>query len=225
MLDFDYQLHKPLRELVYEQLRHRILTGDFKPGTRMMEVELAQELGVSRTPIREAIRQLEKEGLITIEPRKGAYVSDVSINDLLDILEVRQDLEGLAASLAANRVTKTQLKELEAATKAYSVAIAKNDTENIIKYDEIFHKLIVSSTGNSALMKISETVQDLALRFRYLYYDDFSRFVNMASEHKDILDAIKSGNSIEARKVADEHVNKLKEFVVSEGDHAFKISK
>lgn len=100
MLNLDLQNHRPLREIVYEELKRQILVGEIPPGTRMMEVELADEMGVSRTPIREAIRKLEKEGLVTIEPRRGAYASDISIKDMLDVLEVRQDLEGMAAALA-----------------------------------------------------------------------------------------------------------------------------
>jgi len=222
MFDYNYQMHRPLREIVYDQLRLKILTGSLKPGTRMMEVELAEEMGVSRTPVREAIRQLEKEGLIDIEPRRGAYVSDISVSDMVDILEVREDLEGLAASLAAGRITDEEVAEMEKVAKLYSEAIEKNDTEAIIKYDEMFHKLIVSSSGNKTLVNLSEIVQDLALRFRYLYYDDFSRYVNMPSEHKNILEAIASGDSKAARKVADGHVKKLKDFVIREGDKAFK---
>ena len=88
MLNFDIQNHRPLREIVYEELKMQILTGKIIPGTRMMEVELADDMGVSRTPIREAIRQLEKEGLVTIEPRRGAYASQISVKDMVDILEV-----------------------------------------------------------------------------------------------------------------------------------------
>ena len=102
MLNFDIQNHKPLREMVYEELKMQILKGSIIPGTRMMEVELAEEMGVSRTPIREAIRKLEKEGLVTIEPRRGAYASMISTEDMVEILEVRQDLEGLAAYFAAD---------------------------------------------------------------------------------------------------------------------------
>ena len=95
MLNFDIQNHRPLREMVYEELKMQILTGAIIPGTRMMEVELAEEMGVSRTPIREAIRKLEKEGLVTIEPRRGAYASQISTGDMVEILEVRQSMEGL----------------------------------------------------------------------------------------------------------------------------------
>ncbi|ETJ99646.1 transcriptional regulator, GntR family [Eubacterium nodatum ATCC 33099] len=113
MLNFELQNHRPLREIVYEQLKIQILTGKIAPGTRMMEVELAEDLGVSRTPVREAIRKLEKEALVVIEPRRGAYVSDVSVKEMVDTLVVREDLEALAASLTAKRITKEELEGLE----------------------------------------------------------------------------------------------------------------
>lgn len=222
MLNFDLQNHRPLREIVYEQLKFQILTGKITPGTRMMEVELAEEMGVSRTPVREAIRKLEKEGMVNIEPRRGAYASDISVKDMVDILEVREDLEGLAASLAAERITEEQTEELRRITKGYGDAIQNSDTEQIIHFDELFHKHIVSCTGNNTLIQLSETVQELALRFRYLYYDDFSRYENMPVEHKQIIDAITSGDVETARIVADEHVRKLKEFVLEAGENAFK---
>ncbi|MEG0923767.1 MAG: GntR family transcriptional regulator [Anaerovoracaceae bacterium] len=224
MLNFDLQNHRPLREIVYEELKMQILTGKVVPGTRMMEVELADDMGVSRTPVREAIRKLEKEGLVTIEPRKGAYASNISVKDMVDVLEVREDLEGLAASLAASRITKEQREELIRATQGYSDAVKANDTEKIIHYDEMFHKLIVTCSGNKTLIQFGETVQELALRFRYLYYDDFSRYEKMPMEHKEIIDAIVSGDSESARVAADKHVKKLKEFVVTEGEKVFKGS-
>ncbi|MGF6376918.1 DNA-binding GntR family transcriptional regulator [Clostridiales Family XIII bacterium PM5-7] len=222
MLNFDLQNHRPLREIVYEHLKFQILTGKITPGTRMMEVELAEEMGVSRTPIREAIRKLEKEGMVSIEPRRGAYASDISMKDMVDILEVREDLEGLAASLAAERITEEQVEELRRITKGYSEAIQNSDTEKIIQFDEKFHKHIVGCTGNNTLIQLSETIQELALRFRYLYYDDFSRYVNMPVEHKEIIDAITSGDAQTARVVADEHVKKLKDFVMKAGENGFK---
>lgn len=222
MLNFDLQNHRPLREIVYEQLKMQILTGKIVPGTRMMEVELADEMGVSRTPVREAIRKLEKEGLVTIEPRRGAYASDISVKDMVDTLEVREDLEGLAAALAAERMSAEQIEELIKITRGYSEAIKNSDMEKIISYDEQFHKYIVACSGNKTLIQLSETVQELALRFRYLYYDDFSRYENMPVEHKHIIEAITSGDIEEARTVADEHVKKLKEFVIREGEAQFR---
>ena len=224
MINFDLENHKPLREIVYDQLKRQILTGKISPGTRMMEISLADEMGVSRTPVREAIRKLEKEGLVTIEPRRGAYASNISVIDVIDTLEVREELEGFAAALAAERITNAEIDEMVAMTEKYAEAVTANDTEQIIHYDEMFHKAIVKASRNKTLIKISETVQELVLRFRYVYYDDFSRYENMPREHREIIAAIRKGSADEAKKVADTHVRKLKDLVIRQGEEIFKIS-
>lgn len=222
MLNFDLQNHRPLREIVYEQLKRQILTGRILPGTRMMEVELAEEMGVSRTPVREAIRKLEKEGLVTIEPRRGAYASDISLKDMVDTLEVREDLEGLAAALAAERMSAEQVEELVKITENYSQAVRDSNAEQMIRFDEQFHKYIVTCSDNKTLIQLSETVQGMVLRFRYLYYKDLARYENMPMEHRDIIAAIKGGDGGTARQAADGHVKRLKEFVIREGETMFK---
>ena len=222
MLNLDLQNHRPLREIVYEQLKLQILTGKIVPGTRMMEVELALDMGVSRTPVREAIRKLEKEGLVVIEPRRGAYVSDISLKDMVDTLVVREDLEGLAASLATKNVTEEDVNELETIVSGYSNAITVGDIEKSIQFDESFHRRIVELSGNKTLIQLFASVQEMALRFRYLYYDDFSRYENMPVEHHNIIAAIREGDSEKAREVSDAHVEKLKQFVINEGETAFR---
>lgn len=217
MLNFDIQNHKPLREMVYEELKMQILTGAIIPGTRMMEVELADEMGVSRTPIREAIRKLEKEGLVTIEPRRGAYASMISTEDMVAILEVRQDLEGLAAFFAADRMQPAQLDELKAECANYDDAVTRGSMEDMIKHDTRFHRIIVDSCHNKILVQMIEQLQELVLRFRYIYYDNFKRAENMPEEHAAILKAIEKGNAAEARAAADVHIDRLKELVIKEG--------
>ena len=217
MLNFDIQNHKPLREMVYEELKMQILKGSIIPGTRMMEVELAEEMGVSRTPIREAIRKLEKEGLVTIEPRRGAYASMISTDDMVEILEVRQDLEGLAAYFAANRMTDGQMEELRQVSDNYNDAVKRGNMEDMIKYDTRFHHIIVESCHNKILVQMIEQLQELVLRFRYIYYDNFRRAEKMPEEHKAIIAAIAEGNEDKARAAADIHIERLKELVVKEG--------
>ncbi len=217
MLNFDIQNHKPLREMVYEELKMEILTGAIVPGTRMMEVELAEEMGVSRTPIREAIRKLEKEGLVTIEPRRGAYASMISTKDMVEILEVRQDLEGLAAYFAASRMTPDQLAELKKEYNKYNEAVKSGIMEDMIKHDTKFHRIIVDSCHNKILVQMIEQLQELVLRFRYIYYDNFKRAENMPAEHAEILNAIESSNAEAARYAADIHIDRLKELVITEG--------
>ena len=222
MINFDLQNHRPLREIVSEELKREILVGEIAPGTRMMEIELADEMGVSRTPVREAIRKLEKEGLVTIEPRKGAYASDVSIKDMVDVLEVREDLEAMAAAMAAQKVNKDEKQALIEATMEYKEAVESERTEDIIRCDEKFHQLIVNYSGNKTLIQLFSQVQELALRFRYLYYDDFSRYERMPMEHREIEEAILSGDYEKARVAAGEHVKKLKQFVIDEGEKIFQ---
>ncbi len=225
MLNLDLQNHRPLREIVYEELKRQILVGEIAPGTRMMEVDLADDMGVSRTPVREAIRKLEKEGLVTIEPRRGAYASDISIKDMVDVLEVRQNLEGMAAALAARKVTEEEKRDFIKASQAYNDAVSSGNTEEIIKCDEYFHQLIVNYSNNKTLMQLLSQVQELALRFRYIYYDDFSRYERMPMEHEEIEEAILSGDTKKARVVAEKHVENLKEFVTAQGENLFKSTK
>lgn len=216
MLNFDIQNHRPLREMVYEELKMQILTGAIIPGTRMMEVELAKEIGVSRTPIREAIRKLEKEGLVTIEPRRGAYASQISTEDMVDILEVRQNMEGLAAFFAASRMTPEQLQELKEVSELYNEAVKTGEMEEMIKHDTRFHRIIVESCNNKILVKMIEQLQELVLRFRYIYYDNFKRAENMPDEHYEILHAIETGDADAARYAADIHIDRLKQLVINE---------
>ena len=216
MLNLDIQNHKPLREVVYEELKKQILTGKIVPGTRLMEIELAENLGVSRTPIREAIRKLEKEGLVTIEPRKGAYAAQLSRKDMLDILEVRQEMEGLAADFAAQRMDEDGKKALRAAAQDYKEALSSGDTERMIEDDTKFHRIIVEATGNKVLINMVEQLQELVLRFRYLYYENFKQVEDMISEHEDIIRAIESGDAQLARKAAAAHIEMLEETVMSE---------
>lgn len=225
MLDFDLQSHKPLREIVYDQLKVQILEGKITPGTRMMEVSLAEEMGVSRTPVREAIRKLERDGLVVIEPRRGAYASEISVKDIVDTLIVREDLESLAAELAAKVITPDQISELKEVAKRFANAIDAGDPERMIDGDEEIHRLIVTFSGNKTLMQLSETVQELALRFRYLYFDDFSRYRHVPDEHNAIIDALQDGDADRAREAARTHVHNLRQFVIDEGATAFKNKK
>lgn len=217
MINLDIQNHRPLREIVYEELKNQILTGEIPPGTRMMEVELAEVLGVSRTPVREAIRKLEKEGLVKIEPRRGAYASELSVKDMVDILEVRQSMEGLAAFYCAQRINEEQKAQLRDYALCFNKAVEDGIYEDMIKYDTKFHHLIVECCNNEILVNMIEQLQEMVLRFRYLYYSDFKRAEMMPAEHHEIYDAVISGNAEKAREAAAIHINRLKDMVETEG--------
>ena len=119
----------PLRDVVFNTLRRAILTGTLKPGERLMEVHLANKLGVSRTPIREAIRKLELEGLVVMVPRKGAEVAKISEKSLKDVLEVRRALDELIAQLACSRITKDQLSELKEAADEFEKVCRDSESD------------------------------------------------------------------------------------------------
>ncbi len=213
MLKIDIKEHKPLRELVYEEIRIQIMNGNIRPGTRLMEVDIAEEIGVSRTPVREAIRKLEKEGLVSIEQRRGAYVSKISKQEMFEILEVRQQMEGLAAFLAASRMTKEQIEKLKKVEVNYSKAVKSENTLDMITNDSLFHKMILEGSNNKTLIRLVSPLQEMALRFRYLYYDDISRAVNVPDEHEKIIKAIENGSDEEARQATYNHIKSLKELI------------
>lgn len=213
-MNFDLQIQKPLRELVYQELKQKILTGEIASQTRLMEIDLAEKMNVSRTPIREAIRELAEDGLVTIEPRRGAYVSRISTKDMLDVFEVREDLEGLAAYLAAARINEEEKAELMDLVRRYETAVERSGKDEIVALDEKFHKFIVKCSGNSTLIHMVNQVQELSLRFRYIYYDDFSVYEIMPAEHKRIATAICKGDAETARNEADTHVKALKAFIL-----------
>lgn len=206
--------HRPLRELVYEQLREAILTGEIKPGTRLMEVEIAQKMGVSRTPIREAIKKLEIEGLATTQPRRGAYVSEISVKSMVDILEVRSNLEGLAAYLAAYRMDKPTQRELMKVEEVFEEAVRNGNMETMIKADDEFHRMVIQSSGNSHLIHMLDQIQELVVRFRYLCYKDYHRLEELIPEHLTIFEAIVESRAEKARNAAYSHIDKMKDMIL-----------
>ena len=144
----------PLRDVVFNTLRDAILTGKLLPGERLMENQLADKLGVSRTPVREALRMLELENLVELVPRKGAQVLDMSEKDIVDILEVRSALEGLATSLACKKMKREDLQKLKAMEADFEQAVSERNVERFVEIDEEFHDAIFESTENVKLIQI-----------------------------------------------------------------------
>ena len=138
----------PLRDVVFNTLRKAILTGTLKPGERLMEVHLANKLGVSRTPVREAFRQLELEGLIQIVPNKGAYVTGITTKDVKDIYMIRSSLEGMCARLATEHITKEQMEELEENVYLASFHASKGHMEQMAELDNRFHHILYEGQLN-----------------------------------------------------------------------------
>ncbi|WP_213975042.1 GntR family transcriptional regulator [Tepidanaerobacter acetatoxydans] len=201
--------YKPLRDLVFAAMREAILSGKLKPGERLMEVQLAEEMGVSRTPVREAIRKLELEGLVVMVPRKGAYVAGLTLKDVAEVFEIRSSLEGLAAALAADRITDEEVEALDNILKEISEAVAKGDIDKVIKKDGEFHQILFSASRNSRLAQMINNLKEQIDRFRVQSFSNPVRLKSVLSEHKEILDAIKQGDIENAEKLAKEHIYKV----------------
>ncbi len=207
--------YKPLREVVFESIRGAIISGILKPGERLMEVQLAEKLGVSRTPIREAIRKLELEGLVIMIPRKGAYVADLSIKDITDVLEVRSALESLAAGLAALRMTDEEIEELEMTAVQFNQAIEDNDFDKMVQKDIDFHDKIFKATRNEKLIQISNNLREQVQRFRIMYIEKANKSKKLAKDHYEIAEAISQRNIDKAEELAKKHIENAEYYLMN----------
>ena len=196
----------PLRDVVFNTLRQAILKGELAPGERLMEIQLAEKLGVSRTPIREAIRKLELEGLVLMIPRKGAEVARISEKSMRDVLEVRRSLEELAAELACQRMDAEALKDLEDAQKAFIQAVESGETMTMAEADEHFHDVIYMGTGNTRLVQILNNLREQMYRYRVEYLKDENNYPTLMKEHKDIVEGLVRKNKTQVTETMHQHV-------------------
>ncbi|HOQ00128.1 MAG TPA: GntR family transcriptional regulator [Acetivibrio clariflavus] len=206
--------YKPLREVIFDTLREAIITGELKPGERLMEVKLAEKMGVSRTPVREAIRMLELEGLVDMLPRKGAHVAELSVKDIMDVLEVRAAMDSLATRLAAERITDDEIKELRQIQAQFINYVEKNNLQGSIKKDVEFHELIYRASRNDRLLQIANNLREQVQRFRVIYLKDYSSPKNLIKEHEDICDAIAARNLEKAQEYAQIHINNQEKVII-----------
>jgi len=206
--------YQPLRDVTFETLRKAIISGDIKPGERLMEVSLAEQMGVSRTPVREAIRRLEAEGLVTMVPRKGTHVSELSSKDIIDVLEVRGALDKLATSLAAKRVQPQQIRALESIHRQFISCVEKGNMEGAIRKDIEFHDAIYAASGNSRLIGVLSSLKEHVYRFRVIYLRDLNIAEHVEQEHQQILDALKEHNEELAAKLSEQHIRNQMDAIV-----------
>lgn len=197
----------PLRDVVFNTLRQAILKGELAPGERLMEIQLAEKLGVSRTPIREAIRKLELEGLVLMIPRKGAEVAKISEKSLRDVLEVRRSLEELAIELACQRMSEEEMDELEQVQNHFREAISRGEAMAIAETDEHYHDIIYHGTGNEKLVQMLNNLREQMYRYRLEYIKDEDKRQVLLVEHEHILIALKNRNIADAKNAAREHID------------------
>lgn len=198
--------YKPLRDIVFETLREAIIHQTLKPGERLMEIQLAEEMGVSRTPVREAIRKLELEGLVVMVPRKGAYVASISMKDIHEVYELRSALEALAASLAAARITDEELEEMERQMVKEAKETDENNLQGIVTIDTTFHDLLYKAANNQRLVQFINILQEQLQRFRAATLSSPGRSKYALEEHKKIVEALANRDAKLAARLATEHI-------------------
>lgn len=195
-----------LRGRVFNKLREDILSGHYKENDELREAAIGEELGVSRTPVREAFRQLELEGLIRIVPNKGAYVTGISAADVADIYEIRSLLEGLCAKWATKRMTKEKIEEMEEIILLSEFHLSKQHFEQLIELDNRFHLKLYEACGSKILIHLLKDFHQYVQKERQKTLSDIERSREAVAEHKSIMEAVRDGNAELAEKLADEHI-------------------
>lgn len=208
MKDFQMDMNEymPLRDVVFHTLRRAILMGELEPGERLMELQLTGKLGVSRTPIREAIRKLELEGLVLMVPRKGATVARITEKDLQDVLEVRCALEELAVSLACERMGEEDLIHLETCMKEFQESLEGGDLTTMAEKDVAFHDIIFQATDNKRLDQMLNNLREQMYRYRVEYLKNPETHGQLLQEHEEILRCLRAGDCEAAQAAIRGHI-------------------
>lgn len=195
-----------LSSRVFHTIREDILSGKYATDEELKEKSIGEELGVSRTPVREALRQLELEGLVTIIPNKGAYVVGISQKDIRDIYEIRSRLEGLCARWATEHITKEQLDELEENIYLSDFHSSKGNSEQVVELDNRFHEIIYNASGSKELRHILVDFHHYVQRVRKITLAVQARAISSNEEHRKIVEALKVHDADLAEKLANAHM-------------------
>ncbi len=195
-----------LRGKVYDRIRENILNGVYKEHEELKEATLGEQMGVSRTPVREALRQLELEGLVEIIPNKGARVTGITPKDIEDIYQIRYLLEGLCARWATEHITEEQLEKMEEILYLTEFHAKKENHAQVYDLDSQFHELMYEASGSKLLNNILSDFHMYVTRIRKISLSSSSRSKNSTEEHRAILDAIKAHDGDLAEKCAHDHV-------------------
>lgn len=207
---------KPIRDIVYEQLRKTILAGKMKPGERIVEKEYADKLNISRTPVREALRKLEMEGFVEYIPRKGVIVKEFTLKDIIEIYEIRKSLECLAVKNVIKNIKEDYIDNLKDIVEQMDILEAQGDYEGVFNICNDFHQTILSASEMPRLMNMISTLQEYLERFRRVTMSKDSRRHSAIQEHKEILEAIIDRDVKRAEKLTSEHIEKSRKVFLAE---------
>ena len=189
-LELNMDAYLPLRDVVFNTLREAILRGDLVAGERLMELQLAAKLGVSRTPIREAIRMLEQEGLAITIPRKGAIVAGMTEKDMQDVLEIREALEELSVQVACDKITDEEIEKLQKNMKNFEHSLKSGDGKKMAQADVEFHDVIYQATDNPKLINMLNNLREQMYRYRVEYLKNPENHEQLLKEHEAIYKGI-----------------------------------
>ena len=202
----EYQ-DQSLRGKVFQKIREEILSGVYQDGEELREVTLGEKLGVSRTPVREALRQLELEGLVNMVPRKGAEVADITEKSLRDVLEVRKALEELSVQLACEKITEEEIEELKRVAERFKDTLDDQDVTKIAEADVAFHDVIYTATDNQKLILLLNNLREQMYRYRVEYLKKEEAYPQLIAEHEELIDNISKRNKEEATRIMCEHID------------------
>lgn len=202
-----------LRARVFGALEKAIINGEYKSGDNLSELMLSQKYGVSRTPVREALMQLELEGLVENIPNKGAVVVGISDKDIDDIYIVRMRIEGLAARLCAANIEESELKALEKITGLQEFYLERGDYDSLRELDSEFHSIIFDSCGNRPLRVMLSNFHNYTQRARTISVKSIGRAEKTVSEHRAILEALRKRDGDLAERLTTEHIEHAKESI------------
>ena len=213
-LTLNMNAYLPLRDVVFNTLREAILKGELKPGERLMELQLAAKLGVSRTPIREAIRMLEQEGLAVTIPRKGAEVARMTEKDMEDVLQIRDALDELAASIACEQISEEELAELRHTMHEFEESTKTGDVKRIAEADVRFHDIIYHATRNVKLENMLNNLREQMYRYRLEYVKDEANYKRLIAEHRVIYEAIRDRDRQTGAEAIKNHIDNQEKAVI-----------
>ena len=200
-----------LRSQVFQTIREDILKGKYKENEELREATLGKELGVSRTPVREALRQLELEGLVNIIPNKGAYVTGITEKDVHDIYMIRSMLEGLCVRWATQHITSEQLEELDEILLLSTYHLEKENPEQMTELDGRFHQVLYDASNSRILDHVLSDFHKYVQMARGNSVKTEERAVKSIEEHREILNAIKEKDADKAEKLATLHIRNVME--------------
>ena len=204
-----------LSKKVYRIIKSGIIDGSLEPGSKLLEAKIASKMGISRTPIREAMRELEAKGFVKMIPNQGIVVSSDSIEDIQKVMQIRGVLEGLAARLATPLITEEKIEVLETCNENMEKSVNKNNVLAFKKESNKFHSVILEVCGNDRLVKIRQNLADQILKFRNISLHVPGALESALKKHREITEALKQGDADKADELSKLHIANVLKIIIS----------